>query len=79
MGFPGGTVVKNPPAKAKDPRDMGLIPGSARYFGAGNGNSLQHFLRENPRERSLVGYTVHRVTRVRHDWAHRHEQDFLLG
>ena len=26
-GFPGGTVVKNPPAKAQDARDIGLIPG----------------------------------------------------
>ena len=27
-GFPGGTVVKNPPANAGDTRDVGLIPGS---------------------------------------------------
>ena len=27
MGFPGGTVVKNPPAKAGDSEDAGLIPG----------------------------------------------------
>ena len=27
MGFPGGSVVKNPPANA---RDIGLIPGSGR-------------------------------------------------
>ena len=26
-GFPGGTVGKNPPAKAGDARDEGLIPG----------------------------------------------------
>ena len=26
--FPGGSVVKNPPANARDTRDMGLIPGS---------------------------------------------------
>ena len=25
--FPGGTVVKNPPANAGDARDMGSIPG----------------------------------------------------
>ena len=30
MGFPGGTVVKNLPAKAGDTRDMGLIPGLGR-------------------------------------------------
>ena len=26
-GFPGGSVVKNPPANAGDARDTGLIPG----------------------------------------------------
>ena len=26
-GFPGGAVVKNPPANAGDARDMGSIPG----------------------------------------------------
>ena len=32
-GFPGGSVVKNPPANAGDIRDMGSIPGSGRYPG----------------------------------------------
>ena len=26
-GFPGGSVVKNPPANAEDTRNVGLIPG----------------------------------------------------
>ena len=26
MGFPGGTVVKNPPANAEDTTDEGSIP-----------------------------------------------------
>ena len=26
-GFPGGTVVKNPPASAGDARDAGSVPG----------------------------------------------------
>ena len=29
-GFPGGSVVKNPPANAGDAGDMGSIPGSER-------------------------------------------------
>ena len=29
-GFPGGTVVKNPPANAGDARDAGSIPGSGQ-------------------------------------------------
>ena len=38
-GFPGGSVVKNPPANVGD---MGLIPGSGRSPGEGNGNPLQY-------------------------------------
>ena len=36
-GFPGVLVVKNSPANA---RDMGLIPGSGRSPGEGNGNPV---------------------------------------
>ena len=36
-GFPGGSVVKNPPANAGD---VGLIPGLGRSPGKGNGNPL---------------------------------------
>ena len=34
-------VVKNPPAKAGDKRDVGSVPGSGRSFGGGLGNPLQ--------------------------------------
>ena len=37
MGFPGGSMVKNPPANAED---VGLTPGLGRSPGEGNGNSL---------------------------------------
>ena len=40
MGFPGGTVVKNPPANVGDTRDMGSTPGLGRSPGVGNGNPL---------------------------------------
>ena len=36
-GFPGGALVKNLPA---DAGDAGLIPGSRRSLGKGNGNHL---------------------------------------
>ena len=36
MDFPGGSVVKNLPANA---RDTGSIPGSGRSLGEGNGNT----------------------------------------
>ena len=35
MGFPGGSVIKNPPA------NVDLIPESGRFPGEGNGNQLQ--------------------------------------
>jgi len=44
VGFLGGSVVKNPPAKAGD---MSLIPGSGRPPGEGNDNPLQYSCLEN--------------------------------
>ena len=34
-------LVKNPPANARDKRDVGLTPGLGRFPGEGNGNALQ--------------------------------------
>ena len=39
MGFPGGSVVKNPPASAED---LSSILGLGRSPGKGNGNPLQY-------------------------------------
>ena len=47
-GFPGGSVVKNPPVNAGD---TGSIPGLGGYPGGGNGNSLQYSCLENPMDR----------------------------
>ena len=47
-GFPGGSVVKNPPANAGDAGDSGLIPALGRSPGEGNANPLQHSCLENP-------------------------------
>ena len=41
-------MVKNLPAKAEDVRDTGLIPGSGRSYGGGQGNPLQSSCLENP-------------------------------
>ena len=38
---------KNPPANARDPRDVGSSPGSGRSPGIGNGNPLQYSCLEN--------------------------------
>ena len=54
-GFPSGSVVKNPPANAGDTGDEGLIPGSGRSSGGGNGNSLQYSYLENSMDRELGG------------------------
>ena len=49
MGFPGGAVVKNPPANAGDARDwVGKIPGWGRSPVEGNGNPLWDSYLENP-------------------------------
>ena len=41
-------VVKNPPASAGDMRDTGLILGSGRFLGVGNGIPLKNSCLENP-------------------------------
>ena len=50
--FPGGSVVKNTPAHAGD---VGLIPGSGRSPGEGNGNPLQYSCLGNPMDRGVGG------------------------
>ena len=57
--FPGGTVVKNPPAYAGDARDLGLIPGSGRYLIVGNRNPLQYSCLENSMKGGAWWATVH--------------------
>ena len=59
MGFPGGSVLKNPPANAGD---VGLIPGSERSPGAGNGNPLQYYCLGNSMDRGAWWATIHGVT-----------------
>ena len=50
-------VVKNPPARAGDVRDMDSIPGTGRSPGGGLSSPLQYSCLGNPHgHRSLVGY-----------------------
>ena len=56
-----GLVVKNPPDSAKDTRDVGLIPGSARSPGEGNDNPLQYSCLENPVDRGDWWAIIHGV------------------
>ena len=55
-------MVKNPPASAGDIRDVGLIPGSGRSPGEGNGNSLQYSCLEYLKDRGAWWAIVHRIT-----------------
>ena len=48
--FPGGSMVKNLPANAKN---VGSIPGLERSPGGGNGNLLQYSCLENPMDRRV--------------------------
>ena len=52
-------MVKNPPTKAGDIRDVGSIPGSGRSYEEGNGNPLQCSCLENPRYGGAWGAAVY--------------------
>ena len=60
MGFPGSSVVKNPPANAGD---MGSFPGSGISPREGNGNPLQYSFLGNPMDREVWQATVHGITK----------------
>ena len=63
MGFPGGTVVKNLPAKAGDRGDPGLVPGSGRSLKVENGNPLQYSCLESSTDRGAWWATVHGIVK----------------
>ena len=60
MGFPGGLDNKESACNAVGP---GLIPGSGRFPGEGNGNPLQYSCLENSVDREAWWATVHGVTK----------------
>ena len=61
-GFPGGTVIKNPPANAGD-RDSGLSPGLRRSPGVRNCNPFQYSCLENFMDRGAWWATIHVVAK----------------
>ena len=67
--LPGGSVVKNLPAKEGDKRDTGSTPGLGRSPGVWNGNLLQCSCLENPMDRRPEGLQSIGSKRVRHDLA----------
>ena len=64
MGFPYSSVDKQSACNARDP---GLIPGSGRSPGEGNGKPLQYSYLENSMDGGARWATVHGVARVGDD------------
>ena len=60
MGFPRGSVVKNPPTNTGD---AGSLPGSGRSPRVGNSNPLQYSCLENLMDRGALQATVHGVAK----------------
>ena len=69
-------MVKNLPADVGDASDVGLIPGSGRSPGGGNGNSLQYSLLGNAMVSGAWWTTVHGSQR---SWTQLSMQDFKEG
>jgi len=63
-GFPCSSVGKESTCNAGD---LGLIPGSGRSPGEGNGKPLQYSCLENPMDRGARQAIVLGVARVGHD------------
>ena len=63
LGFLGGSNGKESACNAGH---LGLIPGSGRSLGEGNGYSFQYSCLENSMDRGALGTKVHGVTK---SWA----------
>ena len=74
-GFPGGSVVKNLPAKAGD---AGSIPGLGRSPGEENGNPLQYSCLEIPMDRGVWQATVHGFTKSQTQLSNEQQQFYIL-
>ena len=60
LACPGGSVIKNLPANA---RDTGSILGSGRSPGEGSDNPLQYSCLENSMDKGAWQTTIHEVTK----------------
>ena len=72
LGFPGGSVVKNPPASSGAAGDIGSISWLGRYPERGNGSPLRYSCLENPMNRGSW-LVQSRVTKSR-TWLITHSQ-----
>ena len=60
LDFPSGSDSKKSACKA----DLGLIPGSGRSLGEGNGYPLQYSCLENSTDRGTWRATVHEIAEL---------------
>ena len=70
--FPGGSVVKNPPANVGD--TVQTLGQEDPLVGGRNGNPLQYPCLGNPMDRGVWQATVHGVARVGHNWVTENER-----
>ena len=56
-GFPGGAVVKHPPANVEDAREVGSVPGLGRSPGVRNGTHSSILAGKFQGQRGLVDYS----------------------
>ena len=61
---------KESPANAGDTRKAGLIPGSGRFSGEGDGNAFQHSCQENSEDREDWSAKVHGVRKSQERHTH---------
>ena len=65
INIPGSPGDKESPASAEDTRNVGLIPGSEKSPGKGNGTPLQYFCLENSMDWGACWATVLGATKSR--------------
>ena len=66
-GLPQWLSDKESPCSSGDAREAGLIPGSGRSPGRGNGYLFQYSCLKNPMVRGSWRTTVYGFTRIGHD------------
>ena len=67
IGFPGGSVVKNPPANAGGTRDMGSIPGLGKSLEEELATCSSILVGKIPRTEETAGIHSMGSQRFRHD------------
>ena len=74
--FPDATMVKNPPANARDAGNVGSVPGLGRSPGGENDNLLQYPCLEIPIDRGARRATVHGIIK---SWTTEWLSTLLMG